>query len=243
MVGEREHFVQQMAYTIPELLREAMDTGQRDLVRGLTAIANTMWQATNPAVRLVELIAEARKNDERFLYEVHNEVMNSVRGQEIVDDFEVWELLTRELDNDGEWRFAVPEFWDEYVIPGNVDDPDMGIESMGRLLGLCSLARHAEDRVAIGLSSYRPIVMLLLAALGGSIDRDEAERIFNRDAGGDSGRKWLDLLYADQERVAVQRLFVDTRGDNLIVNPDALRVVELIRERTNERLRELGQGP
>ena len=242
MVSERDYLAEELAYSIPATLRDAMATGQRDLVRGLTAMANTMWQITNPAVRLVELIAEARRKDEQYLYDLHNEVMNSIRGREIVDDFEVWELLTSEQDDDGEWRYAVPEFWDSFVNPDNANAPDMGIESIGRLLGLCSLARHAEERVAIGLSSYRPVRTLLnkVEELGGSIDRNQAESLFNRDAGGDAGRKWQDLLHADGERVTGQRLFVDARGDTLIVNPDAIRVISLIRERTNQRFLELG---
>ena len=245
MVNERDYLVEDLANSIPATLREAMVTGQRDLVRGLTAMANTMWQITNPAVRLAELIAEARRKDELYLYDLYNEVMNSIRGREIVDDFEVWGLLTSEQDDDGERRYVVPEFWDDFVNPNDADAPDMGIESIGRLLGLCSLARHAEERQAIGLSSYTPIITLLhrVATLGGSIGRDEAEQLFTRNAGGDAGRKWFDLLHADGERVTVQRLFVDARGDTLIVNPDAIRVITLIRERTNERFRELGLGP
>lgn len=239
MTSERDYLAEEMAYSVPETLLEAMTTGQRDLVRGLTAIANTVWHSTNPAFRLVQLIAEARRNGEQFLYDVHNEVMNSTRGQEIVDDFMAWEFLTSGQDDTGESRYIVPDFWDDFVNPADSDAPDMGIESIGRLLGLSSLARHADERLAIGLSSYRPIVMLLQRAieLGGSIDRVQAEEIFNRNAGGDSGRKWLDLLHADQERVVVQRLFIDVRGDSLIVNPDAIRVIEIVRGRTNERFR------
>ena len=242
MTGEREYLAEEMAYSVPETLREAMTTGQRDLVRGLTAIANTVWHSTNPAFRLVQLIAEARRNGEQFLYDIHNEVMNSIRGQEIVDDFMAWGLLTSGQDDAGESRYVVPDFWDDFVNPADADAPDMGIESIGRLLGLSSLARHADERLAIGLSSYRPIVMLLQRAIefGGSVDREQAEEIFNRNAGGDSGRKWLDLMHADQERVTGQRLFVDTRGDTLIANPDAIRVMEQIRERTNQRFRDLG---
>ncbi len=242
MDDERDYLAEELGYSIPTTLRDAMATGQRDLVRGLTAMANTMWQITNPPVRLVELIAEARRNDERYLYELHIEVMNSIRGQEIVDDFVAWELLALEQDPDGESRYAVPEFWDDFVNPDDADAPDMGIESIGRLLGLCSLGRHADERVAIGLSSYRPVVTLLNRAreLGGSIDREQAERLFNRDAGSDAGRKWQDLIHADAERVTGQRLFADTRGDTLIVNPDSIRVVTLIRERTNQRFLDLG---
>ena len=240
MVDGRDYLVEDLAYSIPQILKDAMETNQRDLVRGLTAMSNTMWQITNPPVRLVELIAEARRNDETFLYELHHQVMNSVRGEEIVGDFLAWGFLTVEKDKDDEPRFAVPDFWDEFVNPSDGDSADMGIESIGRLLGLCSLARHAEERAAIGLSSYEPILMLLQTAANnnGIIDRDEAEKLYNQNAGKDSGRKWLDLIYADRERVTGQRLFVDERGPNLIVNTEALRVTSLIRERTNERFRE-----
>ena len=242
---ERDYLAVELAYSIPETLREAMVTGQRDLVRGLTSMANTMWQIANPVIRLVELIAEARRNDERYLYDVHNEVMNSTRGEEIVEAFVDWELLTSEQDDDGEWRYVVPEFWDAFVNPDDAGAPDMGIESIGRLLSICSLAKHADERRAIGLSSYRPIIMLLNKAeeLGGFIGRNQAKDLFERHAGNDAGRKWYDLVSADGERVTGQRLFVDTRGDTLTVNRDALRVITLIRERTNERFRELGLGP
>ena len=245
MVNERDYLVEDLAYSIPATLLEAMATDQRDLVRGLTAMANTMWQITNPAVRLVELIAEARRKDEQYLYDLYSEVMNSIRGTEIVEDFLVWELLTSVHDQDGQLRYAVPNFWDDFVNPDDTDTPDLGIESIGRLLGLCSLARHAEERAAIGLSSYRPIVMLLRRAgeLQGSLDRSQAERLFTDNAGGDAGRKWYDLLHADTERVRPQRLFVDAIGDTLIVNSDAIRVITLIRERTDERFRQLGIGP
>ena len=248
MVTGRDYFVVDLAYSIPETLKEAMETGQRDIVRGLTAIANIMWQTTNPTFRLVELIAEARRKDERYLYDIRNEmtnVMNSVRGSEIVSDFLAWGLLTVELDEDDEPRFVIPGFWDGFVNPDDMDSPDMGIESIGRLLGLCSLARHAEQRVAIGLSSYEPIIYLLERALklGGTIDRSLAETLYNHHAGHDAGRKWFDLLYARAERVRGQRLFVDTSGDSLIVNPDALRVATLIRERTDELIRGRGNSP
>ena len=241
MVNERDYLVEDLANSIPVTLLDAMATGQRDIVRGLTAMANTMWQITNPVVRLVELIAEARRRDERYLFDVHNEVMNSIRGQEIVEDFMAWGFLSLEIDDDGEPRYTVPGFWDDFVNPDDAGAPDMGIESIGRLLGLCSLARHADQRLAIGISSYRPVIHLIqrVASLDGSIGRDEAERLFNRDAGQDAGRKWYDLLHADGERVLGQRLFVDATADTLIVNPDAIRAATLIRERTNESFREL----
>ena len=242
MLNERDYLVEDLAYSIPITLREAMLTGRRDIVRGLTAMANTMWHITNPTVRLVELIAQARRDSDRYLYDLHNQVMNSIRGREIVDDFVVWGLLTWEDDDDGIPRVAVPEFWDDFVMPQDTNAPDMGIESIGRLLGICSLAQHAEERTAIGLTSYAPIIVLLrrVERLGGSIERGQAEELFNRNAGSDSGRKWYDLLFADAERVSGQRLFVDTRGDTLVVNPDAIRVMSLIRERTDERFRERG---
>lgn len=245
MVSERDYLSEELANSIPATLLDAMSTGQRDVVRGLTAMANTMWQITNPVVRLVELIAEARRQDERYLFDVHNEVMNSIRGQEIVEDFMAWGFLNSEIDQDGEPRYTVPVFWDDFVNPADAGAPDMGIESIGRLLGLCSLARHADQRLAIGISSYAPVIVLIqrVSELGGRINRDDAESLFNRHAGQDAGRKWYDLLHADGERILGQRLFVDTTADALIVNPDAIRAVTLIRERTNERFRALGLGP
>jgi hypothetical protein len=249
MPSERDIYLTDLGETIPEVLRGALIAGRSDVVRGLTAVANTMWQATNPAVRLLELMAEAVREgavvSESYVYGVHIEVMNSRYGELIVQDFVDWGLLGYGRDDDGDLQFEVPAFWRPYFLPDDTSAPDLGIESLGRLLGICCRARHEDSFGMIGLSSYIPIRLIVTKAIGtdGRVAKDNAKRDFTRNTGYDGDRRWLDLLYTDGERVAGQRLFVDIADDTVIINPDAIRTMELVRNRTNDLVNQRFRGP
>lgn len=238
MVSGIDLLLTDLAESIPHVLVSAMRAREANVVRGLQAIANTIWHVTNPAVRLVELIVDAKREGERFVYRgLMEEVINSTRGREIIEDFVDWGLIEEGVDDDGDFIYVVPSFWDWFIDSHDSDAPDLGLEALGRLLGLCSLARHA-DRRTVGLKNYIPVKSVTVRASrgGGAIPKDEAKGLFCRYAGYDADRRWLDLIRGQMQRVPRLRFFADAAAEPLIVNPDAIVALERVIARTNELL-------
>lgn len=231
-----------LAESVPHVLVSAMRARETNVVRGLQAIANTIWHATNPAVRLVELVVDARREGERFVYRgLMEEVINSTRGLEIIEDFVDWGLIEEGVDDDGDFIYVAPSFWDAFIASLDSAAPDLGLEALGRLLGLCSLARHA-DRRTVGLKNYIPVKSVAVRASreDGAIPKDEAKGLFCRYAGYDADRRWLDLIRGQMQRVPSLRFFADAMAEPLIVNQDAIVAIERVIDRTNWLFRERG---
>lgn len=215
------------------------------MVRGLQAMSGAiMWHFTHAAIHLVELIVEARHEDEAIYSGELSEVMCSIRDREIVDDFIEWGLLEHEVDDeDMNERWVPLGIWDTFIDSLDKSAPDMGLQSMGRLLGLCSLAKHADRRRYTGMGYYIPVKAVAARARNqkprGAIGREEAKQVFGLYC-SNSERKWLDLVYGDKQKVTSLRYFSDMTGDKWVVNPDVIVALERIIGRTNELLRERG---
>ncbi|GAI22149.1 unnamed protein product, partial [marine sediment metagenome] len=231
--------------SIPDVLVNAMRSGEANVVRGLQAMSGSiMWHFTHPVIHLIEVIVDARREDGVVYAGTLEDVMCSVRGDEIVNDFIEWGLLEPDIDSDGEEIFVAPGIWDTFISTLDDEAPDMGLESLGKILGICSLVKHRGDRRQrpIGLKLYEPIKALAARAKnqGGNISQSDARAQFTRYSSWDADKRWLHLTYGDRQRVNTLRFFSDMTGDPWILNPDVSVALERILGRTNELLRERG---
>lgn len=230
--------------SIPHILINAMRNGEANVVRGLQAMSGAiMWHFTHAAIHLIELIVDARQEDGIVYSGLLEEVMCSTRGNEIINDFIEWGLLEIQTDNEFNEICIAPDIWDTFTKSLDKSAPDMGLQSMGKLLGLCSLAKHADRRRHIGMNYYRPVKAVAAKARNqkprGAIGQEDAKDVFGRYCSG-SERKWLDLVYGDKQKVTSLRYFSDMTGDKWVVNSDVIVALERIIGRTNELLRERG---
>ena len=233
-----------LSESIPYILVNAMRSGEANVVRGLQAMSGAIiWHFTHAAIHLVELIVEARRQDEAIYYGELADVMCSIRDREVVDDFIEWGLLEHQIDEENE-RWVPAAIWDTFIDSLDESAPDMGLQSMGRLLGLCSLAKHADRRRYRGMGYYISTKAVAARARNqdGRVGREEAKHVFGLYCRG-SERKWLDLVYGDKQKVDSLRFFSDMTGDPWVVNRDVVVALERIIGRTNELLRERGIGP
>lgn len=228
--------------SIPYILVNAMGSGEANVVRGLQAMSGAiMWHFTHAAIHLVELIVDARHEDEAIYSGELADVMCSIRGGEIVDDFIEWGLLEHQIDEELNERWVPLDIWDTFIDSLDESAPDIGLQSMGRLLGLCSLAKHADRRRYTGMGYYIAVKAVAARARNqdGRVGREEAKHVFGLYCSG-SERKWLDLVYGDKQKVDSLRFFSDMTGDPWVVNRDVVVALERIIGRTNELLRERG---
>jgi len=230
--------------SIPHILRNAMRAGEANVVRGLQAMSSAiMWHYTHAAIHLIELIVDARREDGIVYSGLLEEVMCSSRGSEIIKDFIEWGLLEMQTDDELNEICVAPPIWDTYINSLDESAPDMGLQSMGKLLGLCSLAKHYDRRLHTGITYYRPVKAVAARARNqkprGAIGQEDAKDVFGRYCSG-SERKWLDLVYGDKQKVTSLRYFSDMTGNRWVVNPDVIVALERIIGRTNELLRERG---
>jgi len=232
---EKDYLYTDLAYSIPIIFREALESGRKDIVRGLASLSVIMWDVTNPGVRMLRMIVDSCKNKEKFLYDVAKKVLCSVRGYQLIEDFERWGLIS--YDSSNSWHI-IPDFWEPFVMPDNPADFCLDIDQIGRLLGICSLA--ANDAAAVGLSSYCPVIIMLQRAIDydGSLSRADIEDCFDRHGGKDSQAKVMGLLYESRD----YRLIVAEKSMRYFISKDAMRVARLIRERTNNYYRGLSYG-
>lgn len=231
-----------LSETIPYILVNAMRGGEANIVRGLQAMSSAiMWHFTHAAIHLIELIVDARRADGIVYSGLLAEVMCSSRGNEIINDFIEWGLLEIQTDDDLNEICIAPPIWDTFISSLDESAPDMGLQSIGKLLGLCSLAKHADRRRYTGMGYYRPVKAVAARARNqnGVISEEDAEDVFGRYCSG-SERKWLDLVYGDKQKVSSLRYFSDMTGDLWVVNPDVIVALERVIGRTNELLRERG---
>jgi len=228
--------------SIPHILVNAMRSGEANVVRGLQALSGAiMWHYTHATIHLIELIVDARREDGIVYSGLLEQVMYSSRGNEIINDFIEWGLLEMQTDDELNEICVAPPIWDTFINSLDESAPDLGLQSMGKLLGLCSLAKHADRRRHIGMSYYRPVKAVAARARNqnGVITQEEAKDLFGRHC-SDSERKWLDLVYGDRQKVTSLRYFSDMTSDPWVVNPDVVVALERIIGRTNELLRERG---
>lgn len=233
-----------LAQSIPYILVNAMRGGETNVVRGLQCLSGAiMWHFTHGAIHLVELIAKARREGEAIYSGEIAEVMCSSREREVVTDFVEWRLLEHQIDDELNESWVPPDIWDTYLDSLDESAPNMGLQSMGRLLGICSLAKHADRRRQIGKSYYTSVKAVAVRARNlnrdGAIGEEEAAQVFGLYCSG-SQRKWLDLVYGDKQKVDSLRFFSDMTGDLWVVNRDVIVAMERIIGRTNELLRERG---
>jgi len=233
-----------LAKSIPYILVNAMRNREVNIVRGLLALSGAiMWHFTHASIHLVELIAKSRRQNEAIYSGELATAMYSSREREIVTDFVDWGLLEYQIYDETDERWVIPDIWDVYL--GTLDElrPNMGLESMGKLLGICSLAKHADRRRHIGKSYYMSVKAVAVRARNlqqdGAIGQDEAEQAFCLSC-SDSERKWGHLVYGDKQKVASLRFFSDMTGDLWVVNRDVIVAIERVIGRSNELVREMG---
>jgi len=230
--------------SIPHVLVNAMRSGEANVVRGLQAMSGAiMWHYAHPVIHLIEVIVDARREDGIVYSGILEDVMCSTRGDEIVNDFIEWGLLESDIV-DGEEVFVAPDIWNIFIDSLDESDPDMGLESLGKILAICSLVAHREhhQRRPIGLKLYEPVKVLAVHAMNrnGRISQSEARAEFTRYATWDADRRWLHLVYGDRQKVSTLRLFSNMTGENWILNEDVRIALQRIIGRTNELLRERG---
>ncbi len=231
--------------SIPDVLVSAMRSGEANVVRGIQALSGAiMWHYAHPVIHLIGVIIDARREDGIVYSGILEDVMCSTRGEEIINDFVEWGLLNVELDDEGEEVFVAPDIWGTFVDSLDESDPDMGLESLGKILAICSLVNHREHhrRRPIGLKLYEPVKALAVQAINqnGGITQSDARAQFTRYSSWDADRRWLNLVYGDRQKVSTLRLFSDMTGENWILNPDVRVALERVIGRTNELLRERG---
>lgn len=172
------------------------------------------------------------------------EVIGSTRGDEIVNDFVEWGLLDIQVDDEGEQVFVAPDIWGTFIDTLDEANPDIGLESLGKLLGICSLVKNRNRRQhrPIGLKLYIPVKAVAVRARDqdGTINQAEAREEFTRNASWDADRRWLHLVYGDKQKVGSLRFFSDMTSDPWVLNPDVSVALERVIGRTNELLRERG---
>ena len=244
MVSGIDLEITDLAESIPYILVNAMRDGETIVVRGLQALSGAiMWHFTHGAIHLVELIAKARRQDEAIYSGELAEVMCSSREREVVTDFIEWRLLEHQIDDELNESWVPPDIWDTYLDSLDESSPDMGLQSMGRLLGICSLAKHADRRRHIGRGYYIAVKAVAVRARNlnrdGAIGEEEAAQVFGLSC-SDSERKWLDLVYGDKQKVVSLRFFSDMTGDLWVVNRDVIVAMGRIIGRSNELMREMG---
>lgn len=233
-----------LAESIPYTLVNAMRDGEVNVVRGLQALSGAiLWQDTHPPIHLLELIAKSRRQNQDIYSGELAALMCSIREREIVTDFVEWGLLERQIDDELNESWVIPkDIWDTCLKSLDESAPDMGLESMGRLLGICSLAKHADHR-RVGKGYYTSVKAVAVRARNlnrdGAIGEEEAAQVFGLFC-SHSERKWLDLVYRDKQKVASLRFFSDMTGGLWVVNRDVIVAMERIIGRTNELLREMG---
>lgn len=246
MVSGIDLILTDLEESIPDVLVNAMRSGEANVVRGIQALSGAiMWHYAHPVIHLIEVIVDARREDGIVYSGILEDVMCSTRGEEIINDFVEWGLLDIQLDNQGEEIFVAPNIWDTFVNSLDESDPDMGLESLGKILAICSLVMHREHhrRRPIGLKLYEPVKALAVHAMnnrGGRINQSEARKEFTRYTTWDADRRWLHLVYGDRQKVSTLRLFSDMTGENWILNPDVRVALQRVIGRTNELLRERG---
>ncbi|MFW6118125.1 MAG: hypothetical protein ACOC6R_01355 [Chloroflexota bacterium] len=246
MVSGTDLEITDIAESIPYVLVNAMRGGEANVVRGLQGMSGAVrWQIVNPAIHLIELIIDARREDGIVYSGLLEDIMVSTRGDEIIDDFIEWGLLEPQLDGDGNGIFVAPDIWDTFINTLDEVAPDMGLQSLGELLGICSFVRHRDRRRQWqgALKKYIPVKAVAVHARGqdGSVSESDARREFTRHSSWDADRRWLDLKYGDLQRVTSLR-FCSDWTDPLILNPDVLTALDRVIGRTNELFRERGLG-
>lgn len=245
MVSGIDLILTDLEESIPDVLVSAMRSGEANVVRGIQGLSGAiMWHYTHPVIHLIEVIVDARREGGIVYSGILEDVMCSTRGNEIVNDFIEWGLLEPDIV-DGEEVFVAPDIWNTFIDSLDESDPDMGLESLGKILAICSLVAHREhhQRRPIGLKLYEPVKALAVHAMnnrGGRISQSEARVEFTRYTTWDADRRWLHLVYGDRQKVGTLRLFSDMTGENWILNPDVRVALQRVIGRTNELLRERG---
>ena len=244
MVSGIDLLITDIEESIPYVLVDAMRGGEANVVRGLQAISGAVrWQIVNPAIHLIELIVDAKKENGIVYSGLMEDIINSTRGNEIINDFIEWGLLEPRLDSDGNKIFVAPDIWDTFINSLDEAAPDMGLQSLGELLGICSFVKHRNRRRQWqgALRRYTPVKAVVVRARSqnGTISESEARQEFTRHSSWGADQRWLNLKYGDLQRVSSLRFCTDW-ADPLIVNPDVLIAVERIIGRTNELYRERG---
>lgn len=245
MVSGIDLEITDLAESIPYVLVNAMRGGEANVVRGIQAMSGAIrWQIVNPAIHLIELIIDARREDGIVYSGLLEDIMNSTRGDEIINDFIEWGLLEPGLDSDGNEVFVAPDIWDTFINTLDETMPDMGLHSLGELLGICSFVKHRDRRRQWhgALKKYTPVKAVAVHARNqnGSISQSDARREFTRNSSWDADQRWLDLVYGHREKVSSLRFFSDMRGDSWVLNQDVLVALERVNGRTNELFRERG---
>jgi len=243
MVSGIDLILTDLEESIPDVLVNAMRSGEANVVRGIQALSCAiMWHYAHPVIHLIGVIIDARREGGIVYPGIMRDVMCSTRGVEIVDDFLEWGLL--DIDEE-EGNYFAPDIWGAFVDSLDESDPDMGLESLGKILAICSLVKHTGDRRQrpIGLKLYEPVKVLAARAMRdseGRISQSEARAEFTRYTSWDADRRWLNLVYGDRQRVSTLRLFSDMTGENWVLNPDVRVALRRVIARTNELLR--GRG-
>ena len=243
MVSGTDLEITDLAESIPHVLVNAMRGGEANVVRGLQAMSGAvMWHFVHPVIHLIEVIIDAKREDGIVYPGILANAMCSTRDYEIINDFIEWGLLDIQIDAQGEEVFVAPDIWDTYI--NSLDDaaPDMGLESLGQLLGICSLVKHRDRRRHIGLKLFVPIKTLAVQAINQNerISESDARALFTRHSSWDADRRWITLTYRDRQKVSSLRFFSDMTGDPWVLNHDVTVALERVRGRTNELLRERG---
>jgi len=243
MVSEVNLLITDVAESIPHVLFNAMRGGEANVVRGLQAMSGAIrWQIVNPAIHLIELIVDARREDGIVYPGLLEDIMSSTRDNEIINDFIEWRLLERQPDSDGNEIFVAPDIWDTFINTLDEAAPDMGLQSLGELLGICSFVKHQRRQWHGALKKYIPVKAVAVRARNqnGSIGQSAAREEFTRNSSWDANQQWLDLVYGHREKVSSLRFFSDMSGEPWILNPDVIVALDRVIARTNELFRERG---
>jgi len=245
MVSGMDLEITDVAESVPYVLVNAMRGGEANVVRGLQAMSGAaMWHIVNPAIHLIELIVDARRENGIVYSGLLEDVMMSSRGDEIINDFVEWGLLDIQPDSEGNEMFVAPDIWDTFISTFDELTPDIGLESLGKLLGICSFVKHRDRRRQWhgALKRYTPVKALAVHARNqnGSVSQSDARREFTRNSSWDADQRWLNLVYGDRQKVSSLRFFSDMSSDPWILNPDVSVALERVIGRTNELFRERG---
>ena len=233
--------------SIPEIVAQAINASEWDILRGLQASAHWEWHWIRGAESLVGLIVVSYQKNEPIYPNEAEDVMRSRRWAEFLEDFDYWELLEYDSGRD---VYGIPAMWGRFINAQDSANPELGPKLLGRLLGACSLAQSVAPDTPLqrfpyimrrpaaqqAFRQYIPVrsVAANADASTGRIDKAVARRRFTRDAGYDAEPRWISVLMEDRQRPVSLRFFEDSSADPLYVRHDVIRAFTRVRQRTQQ---------
>ena len=227
------------------VIRQALETNDVDLLRGLEALDVSLWTMVHGAESLIsvfigkalerlDLSSSDRDRADKIVV-TPQELRFSMRGlsrvrlREFLAGLIKLGFINENYDPEtGDFiGYSLSSVWNTRINEMREKGKEAAIfaSAIGRLLGLSLLGQ--------GVSSFRPIIVALSHAEknDGKIGVDEMKGIYVGSAGGRlAERKFYELTRRDNKKDPDIRLIASNDGKTIIFNPPVLRVHRLLNE-------------